>query len=149
MNFRFPFATTFAMLLATSLAAQVACPMQTTQHVPENLAIGPLQTCDGLSYEIIDGPGKRVVGTCPTFVVYTPPHEIAVPSANLTYVEVTGQLPITKMVFECTTRWLLILPIGTNCEAGPTQTLGFVRTMVTKPCAVPEEPGPAAEGAEG
>lgn len=138
MNFRIPFAAALVAALATSLAAQSPCPMQTTQHVPENLTTGPMQDCSGIRYPVVEVPTRLVQGSCPTFVVYTPPHEIAVPSPNQTYVEVVQTLPITMVTFECTTRWLLILPIGTNCSPSKVTNVGAVHTMVTRPCIAPQ-----------
>jgi hypothetical protein len=138
MNFRIPFAAALMAALLSSLAAQTPCPMQTTQHVPENVHTGPLQDCNGVQYPVIEVPTRLVKGTCPTFIVYTPPHEIAVPSPNQTYVDVVQTLPITMVTFECNTRWLLFLPIGTNCTPSQTSNVGYVLSLVARPCVAPQ-----------
>jgi hypothetical protein len=109
--------------------------MQTTLHVPASLTYGPAQKCSGLDYRLADVEVQVAPGTCPTFVVYTPPHDIAVPSTNQTYVVALAQQPITMITFECATRWLLFLPIGTQCVAGKDRTVGTVQSLLARPCA--------------
>lgn len=136
MQFRFrsPVAFLCAAVCATALAAQTSCPMQTTQHVPENLSFGPTQACGGISASLPDLQVRLDGGRCPTFAVYTPPHDIAVPSAHQTYVEVVSQQPITMVTFQCQTSWFLILPIGSECVASKTSTIGSVLSLVARPC---------------
>lgn len=138
MNFPFPLAAALAATLATSLAAQVPCPMQTTQHVPESISNGPTQDCSGLDIEVIE-VGVRLDGNeCPTWMVHTPPHDIAVPSAHQTYVEVLHTLPITMTTFQCMTRWFLFIPIGTSCAASKPTNVGYVYSMLARPCLPPQ-----------
>jgi hypothetical protein len=137
-NFRFPIAAAVCRALATSTTAQTSCPMQTTQHVAETVSLGPTQDCGSLDYSLIEVSGRTGKGTCPTFLLYTPPHDVAVPAATMTYVDVLQTLPVTLVTFECHTRWLLFLPIGSNCAASQPHNVGFVQSMIARPCQTPQ-----------
>ena len=134
MSFRFAFAVTLAAALATSLAAQDNCPRQTTQHVPEDLTYGPLQRCGGIDYRIGDVQIATIRDACPLFVVYTPPHDVVVPSPLRTQVDIVAQQPITKVTFRCETQWFLFLPIGSYCLADQKINVGVVPLLLTRPC---------------
>lgn len=137
-SFRIPFAAALLAAVATSATAQSTCPMQTTQHVPENISVGPMQNCSGLQVEIIEVTGRVPGGLCPTWMVYTPPHDIAVPSTLQTYVDELDTLAITMVTFECKTRWFLFVPIGTSCVATQKSNIGYVRSMIARPCQTPQ-----------
>lgn len=137
MNSHRSLALVVAGALAAPLAAQDSCPMQTTQHVPENVTYGPPQPCGGFAYQIGNLQLSTARGSCPLFVVHTPPHEIAVPSANRTMVDVVAQVPITKITFVCDTRWFLFLPIGSACVADRIVNVASVNQMVARPCPPP------------
>lgn len=140
MQFRFRSVLAFAgaAVCAASLAAQTSCPMQTTQHVPANITFGPTQACGGISATLPDLQVRIDGGRCPTFAVYVPPHDVAVPSQHQTYVEVVSQQPITMVTFECQTSWFLILPIGSECVASKSSTIGSVLSLVARPCQRPD-----------
>ncbi|MBL9076307.1 MAG: hypothetical protein JNL08_02310 [Planctomycetes bacterium] len=127
--------STLALAAALPLAAQTPCPMQTTLHVPDSVVYGPQQDCGGVSYQLPDLQIQLDGGTCPTFVVYVPPHDVAVAATTLTFVEVIGHQPITMIQFECQTKWLLILPIGSECAASKPRTIGTVPQLLARPCA--------------
>ncbi len=137
-DIRIPFAAALLTMLAASTPAQTPCPMQTTLHVPENVSIGPVQDCGDLDYSVIEVGGHIDGGKCPTFLVYTPPHDIAVASTTQTYVDVLQTLPITLVTFQCTTRWFLFLPIGSNCAASKPSNVGYVQSLLARPCQVPQ-----------
>ncbi len=122
------------LLCIAPAAAQDDCPMQTTQHVNENVTYGPPQTCGGFTYTFGNLQLSTLRDACPLFVVYTPPHDLAVPSPNRTMVDVAAQMPITKVTFRCVTEWLLVLPIGSTCIADRTFVVGQVPQLVTRPC---------------
>lgn len=134
-NMRFPCLTALLAVMAiTTTTAQTSCPRQTTQHVAETISRGPAQDCGGADIEIIEVGARVDAGRCPTWMVYTPPHDIAVTATTETYVEVLQTLPITMVTFECTTRWLLFLPIGSSCKASQPSTVGAVYSMLARPC---------------
>ncbi|MBX3464835.1 MAG: hypothetical protein KF830_16835 [Planctomycetes bacterium] len=133
----FPPTIALVALLAAPLAAQGNCPMQTTRHVPASTTIGPPQPCSGADYRIAEIEIRLTAGMCPSFVVYTPPHDYAVPSTQMTQVESIGAQAITMVTFRCVTRWLLFLPIGSTCEASRQMNVGAVHTLLTRPCATP------------
>lgn len=133
----FPHALAFAALLAAPLVAQTNCPMQTTQHVPASTTFGPPQPCSGADYRIAEIEIRLGAGMCPGFVVYTPPHDFAVPSTQMTQVESIGEQAITMVTFRCVTRWLLFLPIGSTCEPSRQLKVGVVHTLLTRPCPNP------------
>jgi hypothetical protein len=138
MQFHIPLvwslAASCALALAANTIAQDNCPMQTTQNVPANLTYGPSQSCGGIDYHIGELQVSTMRGSCPLFVIYTPPHQIAVPSPLRTFVDVVGQVPITKVTFRCDTRWFLILPVGSSCIADQHLNVGSVQQLVTRPC---------------
>lgn len=134
----FPFAAALLAALATSTPAQTPCPMQTTLHVPEDVKLGPNQDCGRVDYGVIEIGSRLKADTCPTFVIYTPPHDIAVAATTQTYVDVLQTLPITMVTFECRTRWLLFLPIGSNCAPSQPSNVGFVQSLIARPCQAPQ-----------
>ncbi len=134
MNFRFLFALSCALAFAATSTAQDSCPMQTTQHVPADLTYGPDQHCGGINYSLGDVQISTIRGSCPLFVVYTPPHDIVVPSPLRTMVDTAAQLPITKVTFRCVKEWFLFLPIGSVCVADKQLNVGVVHLLLTRPC---------------
>lgn len=137
MEFRFPCAAALALAFAAAAAPLPAqtCPMQTTQHVPSRVTNGPVRDCGGSGLQLVDVQVRFDAGQCPTFLLYEPPHEIAVPATTQTYVEVVGQNPITMVTFECRTQWLLFLPIGTECVRSGDRNVGSVLRLVARPCS--------------
>lgn len=134
MKFPIPSSLVCAFALVAALPAQDSCPMQTTKHVPMDLQYGPAQDCDGFSLQVDDIRLETGRAKCPLFVVITPPHDIVAPSTQRTMVQVAAQIPITKTTFVCATRWLLILPIGTQCIADKHFTAGYVQDWIAMPC---------------
>ena len=135
MNLRFVSTLLSAAFLLTSLVAQ-DCPRERVESRPATIQNGPPGNCSGLEYEVggIRVATKAVV--CPTFVIFTPPHDVAVASTKNTYVHETASLPITFIKFECVREYFLVIPLGLKCEAGETKNVGFVRLMETRPCPV-------------
>lgn len=123
-----------AIPFAAPVVAQDTCPMQTTQHVPESLTYGPKQECGGFSYQIGDLQIGSPRDACPLFLVYVPPHDIAVPSQQRTFVEVVGQVPITQVTFRCAREWFLFLPVGSTCVADQKLNVGSVLQLLARPC---------------
>lgn len=124
-----------AALFGSSLAAQGDCPMERTENVPANIATGPAQGCGGLDYDLGGVRVATVQNNCPLFVIYTPPHQIAVESKHRTQVASVALSPITKVVFRCQTRWFLIFPVGSTCAFAHQLNVGSVQLLVTQPCA--------------
>lgn len=135
MNWRFVPTLLSAAFLLTSLMAQ-DCPHEKVVSRPAAIHNGPPGNCSGIEYDV---GGIRVTSknvTCPTFVVFVPPHDAAAPSDKATYAHVTASLPITMVKFECRREYLLFIPLGLQCVAGETQSVGFVRLMETRSCLV-------------
>ncbi|HEX5050520.1 MAG TPA: hypothetical protein VFZ65_01995 [Planctomycetota bacterium] len=115
--------------------ASAQCPNERTQAVPADLEIGAAQDCGGFQYRIAGVQVNSSDGGCPVFVIYTPPHEIAVASSEGTKVEPTGApSPITMASFKCQTNWFLFVPIGSSCVLDRVVNLGFVPHLHTVPC---------------
>lgn len=135
MNWRFVPTLLSAAFLLTSLVAQ-DCPREKAESRPATIHNGPPGNCSGLEYEVggIRVATKAVV--CPTFVIFTPPHDVAAASTKETYAHVTASLPITLIKFECEREYFLVIPLGLKCVAGDTKNVGFVRLMETRPCPV-------------
>lgn len=134
MKFTIPLSLLFAFAPGAPAPAQDSCPMQTTKHVPMDLQYGPAQDCDGFTLQVDDIRLDTGRGKCPLFVVITPPHNMVVASTNRTQVQPGAQLPITKTTFVCTTRWLLFLPIGSQCVADKHFTAGYVQDWTAVAC---------------
>ncbi len=135
MNWRFvPTLLSAAFLLASVVAQD--CPREKAESRPASSHNGPPGNCSGIEYEVggIRVSSKTVA--CPTFVIFTPPHDVAAASNKETYAHVTASLPITMIKFECEREYLIIIPLGLKCVAGATQNVGFVRLMETRPCPV-------------
>jgi hypothetical protein len=135
MSLQLRAATTIAAVLAMPLSAQETCPNERTDHVAAQVTIGPLQSCGGFNYQI----GGVQVGTpqngCPLFVIYTPPHEVAVTTKAETKVTATGKAsPITMVSFVCSTDWFLFIPTGSTCSLDRTVNIGSVERLVTVAC---------------
>jgi len=139
MKFPFPSFLVFALAAVAAVPAQDTCPMQTTKAVPMNIQYGPPQDCGGVSVQIEDIRLDTGRARCPLFVVVTPPHNTVAPSTQRTQVQVSAQLPITTTTFVCATRWLLIVPVGSQCIADKHFNAGFVQDWVTVAC--PPLPG--------
>ncbi|MFO1031758.1 MAG: hypothetical protein U1F60_11810 [Planctomycetota bacterium] len=135
MNWRFVPTLLSAAFFLTSLVAQ-DCPREKAESRPAAIHNGPPGNCSGIEYEVggIRLTSKTVA--CPTFVVFIPPHDHAVASDKDTYAHVTGTLPITMIKFECQREYLIIIPLGLQCVAGATQSIGYVRLIETRPCPV-------------
>lgn len=135
MNWRFVSTLLSAAFLLTPLVAQ-ACPREKAESRPATIQNGPPGNCSGLEYEVggIRVATKAVV--CPTFAIFTPPHDVATASTMDTYAHVTTSLPITLIKFECERDYFLVIPLGLKCVAGETKNVGFVRLMETRPCPV-------------
>ncbi|MBM4061372.1 MAG: hypothetical protein FJ265_09815 [Planctomycetes bacterium] len=126
-----------ALLTATvsfPLAAQEHCPYQQAHHVEADLQFGPAMGCGGVKWQF----GNVAVSTekqgCPLFVVYTPPHDVAVPSTRPVYVDSIALQPITQVFFQCTQEWFLFFPIGSACAFDRQINVGTVSLLVTRAC---------------
>lgn len=137
MNVRSIAATLFTLPLVLSLGAQDNCPHEKTQHVAANLQAGPAQTCGGVDYKLGDLRVSTIQDGCLQFVIYTPGHDVAVPSPHATMVEVVSLQPITTVVFGCKQDWFLFFPIGSSCALESQTNSGSVPLMVTRPCELP------------
>lgn len=135
MNWRFVPTLLSAAFLLTSLVAQ-DCPREKAESRPATIQNGPPGNCSGLEYEVggIRVATKNVV--CPTFAIFTPPHDVAAASTKATYAHVTGSLPITMIKFKCEREYFILIPLGLACVAGETQNVGIVRLMETRSCPV-------------
>ncbi|MBL8723082.1 MAG: hypothetical protein JNK49_03510 [Planctomycetes bacterium] len=132
------FAATLAWFATPALRAQDTCPRQTTEARASTLVNGPASQCKGIDLRI----GGVVVGTsnaaCPTFVVYTPAHEVAVPATTRTQVGVVSSEPVLLITFACKQDWFLFIPIGSSCVLENVRNSGVVHHLVAKPCTTGE-----------
>ena len=133
MSSRFMLAALAAVLFPLSLLAQ-ACPREMTQHVPAHIDYGPMTACSGIDYKL----GNVVISTaqsgCPTFAVYTPPHEIAASTTAETKVSVAAQVPITLITFTCDRSYLIFIPLSSSCIVASTTSIGTLLRLVTVSC---------------
>jgi hypothetical protein len=123
--------------LCAPLAAQDTCPHQQAQSVPQDVTYGPDQDCGGVNYRVGEFQLSSRLGTCPLFVLITPPHDQVVPSPLHTRVEVIAQQPITLSVFECSKTYLLFFTIDSTCAQSQQSNIGVVPTLLTVPCDGP------------
>ena len=133
MSSRFTMAALAAVLFPLSLLAQ-SCPREMTQHVPANIAYGPLTACTGIDYKFGGVAISTTQSGCPTFAVYTPPHEIAVSTTAETKVNVAAQVPITLITFSCDRSYLIFIPLSSSCIVSSTASIGTVLRLITVPC---------------
>ncbi|MBZ0150126.1 MAG: hypothetical protein K8J09_01240 [Planctomycetes bacterium] len=133
MNVRSLLMMLFTAVFAVGAAAQ-NCPKERTLDVPASVTFGPVQNCGDINYRLPGISLSTVPNGCPMFLIYTPPHQVAVPSDNLTQVVSTSTSAITLATFRCQTRWLIIIPIGSNCVLDQQKNVGVVQTLVTAPC---------------
>lgn len=137
---RFVSSLLFALLLAPlaslqpSLRAQDNCPMVQAEHRPADLQYGPAQRCGGIDYQLGNVTVSTMRDGCPLFSIYTPPHDVAVPSLRRTMVDSVAMQPITKVSFRCQQDWFLIFPIGSACVFDRQLNVGTVLLLVTRPC---------------
>lgn len=127
-------AASLAALCSLPLAAQTECPRQQAQPVPADLQYGPTQRCGSIDYQFGGLTVSAGKDGCPLFVIYTPPHDIAVPSEQRTQVVSTALQPITKSFFDCKQDWFLFIPVGTSCAFRGQFNVGTVQLLVTTSC---------------
>ncbi len=134
MNTRSVLVILIAFLLPLPLLAQGSCPQQTTEHVPGSVQNGPPTECTGIDYKLAGVTISTTESACPTFAIYTPPHEIARPNNAETKVQVVGHSPITLITFRCDRSYLLFIPLSSSCAVAGTSTVGTVMRLITVPC---------------
>lgn len=133
-------AITVAAFMCLSAFAQTkpvssSCPRERTQTIAADITWGPAQNCSGGSVELGGVQVQFPANTCPLNVIYTPQHEIAVPSQNNTLVHHISLEKVTFISFRCDRSYLIIVPWGWTCVADRQFTLGPVMRMVTAPCS--------------
>ncbi len=120
--------------LQPSLRAQDNCPMVQAEHRAADLLLGPAQRCGGIDYQLGNITVSTMRDGCPLFSIYTPPHDVAVPSVRRTMVDSLVLQPITKVAFRCQQDWFLIIPIGSACVFDRQLNVGTVTLLLTRPC---------------
>jgi hypothetical protein len=139
MNWRCLAAVTAAALF-TSFAAAQACPRERAQNVPADTRTGPPTACTSIDYTLA---GVRVTGAggvCPTFVVYTPKHQDAVPTDAETRVDTAGIVPVTLITFACERDYFLwLIPLSGSCQLKDTRQIATVMLLTTTSCTAPSK----------
>ena len=133
MSSRFLLATLVAVLFPLSLLAQ-GCPREVTKHIGADIEYGPLTACTGIDYKLGNVTISTTQTGCPTFAIYTPPHEVADATLAETKVNVVAQVPITLISFRCDRSYLIFIPLSSSCVVASTSSIGTVLRMVTVPC---------------
>jgi hypothetical protein len=134
MNTRSLIALALAALFHATMVAQDNCPKEQAQRIDASSQYGISNTCAGIHYQIGDVQITTPSTGCPSHVLYTPAHSIAVPSRGRTQVRAVAQDPVTLVTFHCVRDWLLFIPIGSQCVVKSTQSVGTVLQLVTEPC---------------
>ena len=129
-----PIALLTAVLLQGATSAQDNCPQESAQAQPSTIQTGPPGACTGTDYQLAGVQITTAVVPCPTFCIYTPPHDIVVASTKRVRIETAALNPITLIRFRCDRSYFLIIPLGLQCVIDGTVVIGQVRSLTTVPC---------------
>lgn len=129
-----PIALLTAALLHGATAAQDHCPQQSSQAQAASIQTGPPGACAGTNYELAGVQITTALVPCPTFCIYTPPHDLVVASTKKVRITTAALNPITMIKFRCDRSYFLIIPLGLACVVDNTATIGQVRSLTTVPC---------------
>lgn len=92
------------------------CPGQIAVEKPTHAAFGPNLGCGGSSVEV---GGVRIhdpIRNCPAFAVIVPAHAATKASKGSgTFTRPSSTVQITRIDFECRTRFFFFIPIGSRC----------------------------------
>ena len=107
-----PIALLTAALLHGATAAQDHCPQQSSQAQAASIQTGPPGACAGTNYELAGVQITTALVPCPTFCIYTPPHDLVVASTKKVRITTAALNPITMIKFRCGPQLLPDHPAG-------------------------------------
>jgi len=123
-------------LFCLTTMAQSNCPRERTETVARQTILGKDLECGGISVNIGGVQLHQPNSGCPLFLIYEPEHHVARPAKQDTMVEVVQLLDVTRMRFECKSKWFLFVPYTTECRLTGTDAIAAVPLMRTVPCAL-------------
>ena len=125
-----------AAWIGSLLPAQAGnCSRTMAQTVPTRQDNGLIQDCGTLTVKVSGFEVGTPATGCPLFIVYTPEHEVMVPSPNDTETRTYSHVPILLLKFECkTSRFLWLIPVGSSCVHRGHDLVGTLPRMVTVAC---------------
>jgi len=137
-------ALTFVLCFAGALAAQGHCPHLRAKSVPASWTSGPSVTCSSgvdMTFGALHVQSDR--RSCPLFVIISPTHDEAEPTAAATRVVDRGSVAELVAYFTCMPHYFLIFRTSDTCEYSHTETLGQLRLLDTELCEVQLQSDPA------
>lgn len=125
-----------AILLAMPLSAVHAqCADQGTTRIDSRFRVGPIQSCgSGLRLRVRGLEFESKSGSCPTFVVYEPPHDGPVTKRGY-YTTIANAVPVEIFYYRCTKRYLFgFIPVGSHCAPSDSKSVAALFNRVQHGC---------------